>query len=172
MTNNRFDLTDGQMYLSRCRVNRHIVTITGGLSQQVSLNGKISKIVIDATESAYLIGAGNIGRFQLKMDIEDGDGNEIAYFDQIGGLNYSGTGSDEVILLETSQGANQGTANGQNSLHFSVSAPSSATTGAGAITEPAAWNGLVCGLVRVVCDVAPPNALNPTSDIRVIIFTE
>jgi hypothetical protein len=173
MTNNEQALNDGDFYLSRCRVNRHVITITGGVSETVRLNGKVSKVVIDATQSAYLPPAsGNIGRFQMFMDVEDGDGTELHYFDQITGLNYSGTGSNEVIYLEVSQGANQGTSSGHNGMHFSVSAPSTGVSGGGTFNEPASWNGLVCGQVRVTCDVAAPSALNPASTIRVIIYLE
>lgn len=172
MTNQELPVDDGNYYLSRVRVNRHVLTINAGETATVQLNGKVSKVIIDATNSAYLAGTGNIGRFQMFMDVEDGDGTELSYFDQITGLNYSGSGSDQVIHLEVSQGANQGTANAQNGMHFSVSAPSTASNGGSTITEPAAWNGLVCGTVRVTCDVAAPNILNVANTIRVIIYLE
>ena len=106
------------------------------------------------------------------MDVEDGDGNELHYFDQITGLNYSGTGSDEVIYFEVTQGANKGTANGHSGLHFGITAPTTATASGTAFDQPAAWNGLVCGEVRVICDVAEPAILDPSSTIRVIIYLE
>ena len=119
-----------------------------------------------------MMGSGNIGRFQLFMDVEDGDGSEIPYCDQITGLNYSGSGSNQVISLEVSQGANQGTANAKSGMHFSVSAPNTASSGGGTLNEPAAWNGLVCGDVRFTLDVAAPNLLNPSKTFRVVILLE
>jgi hypothetical protein len=172
MTNQEQAIDDGDFYLSRCRVNRHVVSIVAGETATVRLNGKISKVIIDATDAAYLIGSGNIGRFQLFMDVEDGDGSELPYCDQITGLNYSGSGSNQVITLEVSQGANQGTSASHNGMHFTVSAPSTASNGGGTINQPAAWNGLVCGDVRLTLDVAAPNLLNPVNSFRVVIMLE
>jgi|SRR5210317_440856 len=172
MTNQEQAITDGDFYLSRCRVNRHVVSITAGNTATVRLNGKISKVIIDATDAGYLIGSGNIGQFQLFMDVEDGDGSELPYCDQITGLNYSGSGSNQVISLEVSQGANQGTSNTNSGMHFSVTAPSTASSGGGTLDEPASWNGLVCGEVRLTLDVAAPNLLDPTKSFRVIILLE
>lgn len=100
MTNQEQAITDGDFYLSRCRVNRHVVSITAGETATVRLNGKISKVIIDATDSAYLMGSGNIGQFQLFMDVEDGDGSELPYCDQITGLNYSGSGQIKLSALK------------------------------------------------------------------------
>lgn len=175
MTNNRETFTDGEFYLSRCRVNRHVIELTGGESKQVALNGKVSKVVVDASDASLLAGSGNHGRFQLLMDIEDGSGNEIPYFDMIGKLNYTGGGSGQVALLEVSPGSNKGTATSTNSLHFSITTTSGAESGGVAIGEPAAWNGLVCGNVRILCDIDPTAVgvvLNPTAVIRVIILLE
>jgi hypothetical protein len=172
MTNQEQAINDGDFYLSRCRVNRHVLSIVAGETATLRLNGKISKIIIDATDSAYMMGTGNIGRFQLFMDVEDGDGTELPYCDQITGLNFSGSGSNQVISLEVSQGANQGTASSKSGMHFSVSAPSTASSGGGTLNEPAAWNGLVCGDVRFTLDVAAPNLLNPTKSFRVVILLE
>lgn len=175
MTGNRETLTDGDFYLSRCRVNRHVIELTGGESKQVRMNGKVSKVVIDATESQHALGSGNHGRFQLLMDIEDGGGTEIPYFDMIGKLNYTGAGSGQVALLEVSPGSNKGTATSKNSLHFSITTTSAAESGGVAIDEPAAWNGLVCGNVRILCDIDPTAAgvlIDPTAVIRVIILLE
>ncbi len=175
MTNNRESLTDGDFYLSRCRVNRHVIELTGGEAKQVSLNGKISKVVVDASDAALALGSGNHGRFQLLMDVEDGGGNEIPYFDIIGKLNYTGAGSGQVALLEVSPGSNKGTGSTKNSLHFSITTTSAAESNGVAIDEPAAWNGLVCGKVRVVCDIDPGAVgviLDPAATIRVIILLE
>ena len=165
-------IDDGDFYLSRCRVNRHVVTMNAGENGTVRLNGKVSKIIIDATQSAYSSGSGtNLGRFQLKMDVDDGDGSQLQYFDQITGLNYSGGGSNQIAYLEVSQGANQGTANSKNGMHFSVSAPTTGSIGGGTFNEPAAWNGSVCGEVTFVCDTAS-GTLNSANTIRVIIYLE
>lgn len=175
MTGNRESLTDGDFYLSRCRVNRHVIELTGGESKQVRMNGKVSKVVIDASDSLLALGSGNHGRFQLLMDIEDGTGAEIPYFDMIGKLNYTGSGGDTVALLEVSPGSNKGTATSKNSLHFSITTTSAAESGGVVIDEPAAWNGLVCGNVRVICDLDPATPgliLDPNAVIRVIILLE
>ena len=44
-------ISDGQNYLSRVRVNRTVVTLNDANSfvASVNLNGKVSKIIIDAT---------------------------------------------------------------------------------------------------------------------------
>lgn len=175
MTNNRETLTDGDFYLSRCRVNRHVITLTGGEAAQVSLNGKVSKVVVDASDSSLAVGSGNHGRLRFLMDIEDGAGEEIPYFDTIGKLNYTGAGSGQVALLEVSPGSNKGTATSTNSLHFSITTTSAAESGGVAIDEPAAWNGLVCGKVRIIADIDPAAAgviISPTAEIRVIILLE
>ena len=174
MTNNRETLTDGDFYLSRCRVNRHVITLTGGDAAQVSLNGKVSKVVVDDSDASLLAGSGNHGRLQFLMDIEDSGGTEIPYFDTIGKLNFTGAGSGQVALLEVSPGSNKGTATSKNSLHFSITTTSGAESNGVAIDEPAAWNGLVCGKVRVVCDLDPASGaiLAPTAEIRVIILLE
>jgi len=175
MTNNRQSTTDGENYLSRCRVNRHIVTLNGlnAQSETVSLNGKVSKIIIDASDANYAVGSGNLGTLTATMDIEDNAGAEINYFDVIGLLNYSGSGTDQVALLEVTPGSNRGTASSKNSLHLSVSAPAGVTSGGTIINEPAAWNGLVCGKVRFTAGVTPaPNHMDPESVIRIIIFLE
>jgi hypothetical protein len=173
MTNNRQSTTDGENYLSRCRVNRHVVTITGGIAESLSLNGKVSKIIIDASDATMLAPAsGNIGQFRMTMDVEDATGAELLYFDQIALLNYSGASTGQVALLEVSPGSNRGTATSKNSLHFSVTTTAAATSGGTVIDEPAAWNGLVCGRVRLHCDLPAPHNLVPTAEIRVIIFLE
>lgn len=175
MTNNRETFTDGEFYLSRCRVNRHVIELVGGESKQVALNGKVSKVIVDASDSLHALGSGNHGRFQLLMDIEDGGANEIPYFDIIGKLNFTGAGSGQVALLEVSPGSNKGTGSTENSLHFSVTTTSAAESGGVAINEPAAWNGLVCGNVRVLCDIDPGAAgviIDPSAIIRVIILLE
>ena len=170
--NNRETLTDGDFYHSRCRVNRHVVTCSGGEVVNHRLNGKVSKIVIDASDSALMAGSGSTGTFRMFMDIQDGSGAQIPYFDEIAVLNYSGSGSDQVIVLETTPGANRGTASAKNSLHFSVTTPANVTSGGTAINEPAAWNGLVCGNVQIVCGAAHPSLLDPDAVIRVIIYLE
>lgn len=175
MANNRQSITDGENYLSRSRVNRHVITITGdNPQQQVSLNGKVSKVVVDATEASLAAGSGNTGELKFLMDIEDGNGEEIPYFDTIGKLNYTGSSTGQVALLEVSPGSNRGTASAKNSLHFAVSTTSAAESGGTVINEPAAWNGLVCGQVRILVDVDPGSGtvLDPGSVIRVIIFME
>lgn len=172
MTNQEQAINDGDFYLSRCRVNRHVLSIVAGDTATLRLNGKISKVIIDATNSGYAVGSGNIGQFQLLMDVEDGDGAELPYCDQITGLNFSGSGSNQVISLEASQGANQGTASSKSGMHFSVSAPSTASSGGGTLNEPAAWNGLVCGLVRFQLTAEEPNILDPTKSFRVVILLE
>ena len=165
-------IDDGDFYLSRCRVNRHVVTMNAGENGTVRLNGKVSKIIIDATQSAYSSGSGtNLGRFQLKMDVDDGDGSQLQYFDQITGLNYSGGGSNQIAYLEVSQGANQGTSNSHSGMHFAVSAPSTASAAGNTLNQAAAWNGLVCGEVTIVCDTAS-GTLNSANTIRVIIYLE
>jgi len=173
MTNNRQTFTDGENYLSRCRVNRHVVVIDGGTpSVQVKINGKVSKVIVDATDATTLGSSSNLGEMEWFMDIEDGSGAELPYFDKISKLNFTGSGANMVSMHEVTQGSNQGTANAQNSLHFSVSTTSASESGAGAITEPAAWNGLVCGQVRINLACAHPGVLAPPSVVRIIILTE
>lgn len=175
MTNNRQSITDGDFYLSRSRVNRHVVEVTGGEPQvQISLNGKVSKVIVDASEASLLVGSGNHGTLKFMMDIEDGAGAEIPYFDTIGKLNYTGGGTGQVALFEVTPGSNKGTASAKNSLHFSVTTISAAESGGVAIDEPAAWNGLVCGTVRILAEVDPTAGvvINPASKIRIIIFLE
>jgi len=175
MANNRGSITDGENYLSRSRVNRHVITLTGEAPQQLaSLNGKVSKVVVDASEATLQVGSGNHGELKFLMDIEDGGGTEIPYFDTIGKLNFTGGGAGQVALLEVTPGSNKGTATSKNSLHFSVTTTSAAQSGGVAIDEPAAWNGLVCGQVRIMADVDPGAGvvLAPASVIRVIIYME
>jgi|11BtaG_2_1085332.scaffolds.fasta_scaffold21629_2 hypothetical protein len=175
MANNRQSITDGENYLSRSRVNRHVITLTGeSPNQLVPLNGKVSKVVVDASDASLDVGSGNTGELKFLMDIEDGSATEIPYFDTIGKLNYTGAGSGQVALLEVTPGSNKGTASAKNSLHFSVTTTTAAESGGVAINEPAAWNGLVCGQVRVFADVDPGSGtvLAPASVIRVIIFME
>ena len=175
MANNRQSITDGENYLSRSRVNRHVITLTGAApTQLVSLNGKVSKVVVDASEASLAIGSGNTGELKFLMDIEDGGGTGIPYFDTIGKLNYTGSSTGQVALLEVSPGSNRGTASAKNSLHFAVSTTSAAESGGTVINEPAAWNGLVCGQVRIFTDVDPASGtvLDPGSVIRVIIYME
>jgi len=173
MTGNRQTLTDGENYLSRCRVNRHVVEITdNNHSVQVRINGKVSKVIVDATGATTLGSTSNVGELQFLMDVETDGGEAHPYFDKISKLNYTGSGGDMVSMHEVTQGSNQGTANSKNSLHFSVSTTSASESGAGAINEPAAWNGLVCGNVRITVGCTAPAALAPTSVIRVIILTE
>lgn len=175
MTNNRQSITDGDFYLSRSRVNRHVVEVTGTQPfAQISLNGKVSKVIVDATEATLAVGSGNHGTLQFLMDIEDGAGAEIPYCDTIGKLNYTGGGAGQVALFEVTPGSNKGTASANNSLHFSVTTISAAESGGVAINEPAAWNGLVCGTVRILADVdaASGVVLHPDSKIRIIILLE
>jgi hypothetical protein len=135
-------------------------------------NGKVSKVIIDASRSAYSIGSGAIGKFTIAMDIEDDGSTEYTFFDEISGLNYAGSGAGQVIYLETTPGANKGSGTGKHSLHFAVSAPLTATTDTHLIDEPAAWNGLLVGQCRINCFVDAPNLLNPAGTIRVVIITE
>jgi hypothetical protein len=173
MTGNRQTLTDGENYLSRCRVNRHVVEISGATpSVQVRMNGKVSKVIIDATGATTAGSTANVGEIQFFMDVETDGGEPHPYFDKISKLNYTGSGGDMVSMHEVTQGSNQGTANAKNSLHFSVSTTAASESGAGAINEPAAWNGLVCGNVRITVGCTAPAALLPPSVIRVIILTE
>lgn len=174
MTDNFSDISDGENYLSRTRINRRVFTLNGenGFSTTAFFNGKVSKVIIDASRSAYLIGSGAIGKFTISMDIEDDGSTEYTFFDEIRGLNYAGSGTDQVIYLEATPGANKGSAAGKHSLHFAVAAPSTATSEAHLIDEPAAWNGLLVGQCRINCFVDAPNILEPTGTIRVVIITE
>jgi len=173
MTGNRQTMTDGENYLSRCRVNRYVVEISGdNPAVQVRINGKVSKVIVDATGATTLGSTSNLGELQFFMDVETDGGSEHPYFDKISKLNFTGSGGDMVSMHEVTQGSNQGTANSKNSLHFSVSTTSASESGAGAINEPAAWNGLVCGNVRIVIGCTAPAVLAPPSVVRVIILTE
>ena len=169
------DVNDGDFYLSRCRVNRHVIDIIPPDFGEIRLNGKVSKVVVDSTAARLLPGpAGNHGQLKFFMDIKDGAGDNIQYFDTIGKLNFTGSGSDVVSILEVSPGSNKGTSSSKNSLAFSVSAPTNAESGGVVINEPTAWNGLVCGLVKISVDNDPASGsiLDPTSIIRVIIYLE
>lgn len=173
MTDNFVDITDGENYLSRSRINRRVFTLTGtDASITAFINGKVSKIIIDASRSSYLPGSGNIGTFKMEMDLEEDGGTELLFFDEITTLNFSGTGSDQVSYLECTPGSNKGTSSSKNSLALSVSAPTTATSGAGLINESSAWNGHLVGNVRMTVGAAAPNLLNPTAEIRIILIME
>tara|TARA_B110000858_G_scaffold9232_1_gene9684 strand:+ start:40 stop:552 length:513 start_codon:yes stop_codon:yes gene_type:complete len=167
-------ISDGQNYLSRARINRTVVTLNDANSfvASVNLNGKVSKIIIDATGSLYSSGTGKIGILKAQMDLSDGTGTPYNVFDQIGLVNYSGgVTTNQVTYLEVSPGSNQGTANAQNSLHFSVTAPA-VTTGPGAITEPAAWNGHLCGTTTFTALAGGAAVFDLSAEIKLIILTE
>lgn len=174
MTDNFSDISDGENYLSRTRINRRVFMLNGanGFSTTAFISGKVSKIIIDATRSSLLSGSGNVGNFVIAMDIEDSGGVEYNFFDQVGGLNFTGASGDQVSTLECTPGSNKGTATSKNSLHLSVSAPASATSAGNTIDEPAAWNGHLVGHCRIVCTVDSPATLNPAGSIRVVIITE
>lgn len=173
MAGNRQTLTDGENYLSRCRVNRYVVELTGeNPAVQVRINGKVSKVIVDGTAATTDGSTANVGELQFLMDVENDEQTEHPYFDKISKLNFTGSGGGLVSMHEVTQGSNQGTANAKNSLHFSVSTTAASESGAGAINEPAAWNGLVCGNVRIVVGCTAPAALAPPSIVRVIILTE
>ena len=172
MTDNFVDITDGENYLSRTRINRRVFTLVGETPTTAFINGKVSKIIIDATRASYLSGSGNIGTFKLEMDIEEDGGTELLFFDEVSTLNYSGSGNDQVSYLECTPGSNKGTATSKNALALSVSAPTTATSGAGLINESSAWNGHLVGNVRITVGVEVPHILDPASIIRVILIME
>ena len=173
MGDNFVDITDGENYLSRTRINRRVFTLTGNApSTTAFINGKVSKIIIDASRSSYLPGSGNIGTFKVQMDLEEDGGTELLCFDEITTLNFSGTGNDQVSYLECTPGSNKGTATSKNALALSVSAPTTATSGAGLINESSAWNGHLVGNVRMTVGAAEPNLLAPTAEIRIILIME
>ena len=166
-------ISDGQNYLSRVRVNRTVVTLNAAntFTASANLNGKVSKIIIDATGSSYASGAGNLGILKAHMDLSDAGGLAYNVFDDIGLINYTGAAANQVTYLEVSPGSNQGTANAQNSLHFSVTAPA-VTTGPGAITEPAAWNGHLCGTTTFTALAGGAAVFDAGATIKLIILTE
>ena len=174
MTDNFVDISDGENYHSRARINRRVFTLDGtnNFTTTAFINGKVSKIIIDGTRSSLLAGSGNVGNFVIAMDIEDNGGVEYNFFDQVGGLNFTGASGDQVSTLECTPGSNKGTATSKNALHLAVSAPASATSAGNTIDEPAAWNGHLVGNCRILCTVDNPAILNPAGSIRVVIITE
>lgn len=179
MVDNPTSVFDGEgRYASRTRVNREVVVFTSDdlgsastASKTVFINGKVCSLIIDPSRVKSSSTTASSGSINFRMDIEDGS-NGYLCFDQIGGLDYR-TSSNTPLRFEVTTGANHGTATGQNSLHFSVTAPSTATSHNGdTIDEPAAWNGLLCGTTTITVATSAGTFDADTGDLRVVVIYE
>ena len=109
MVDNFVSIHDGQNYLSRTRPNRYVLELTPATAASGSLTlfGKVSRIIVDASRSTVSGGAGaSHGRFDMTMDIEDSGNNELKYIEQISNLNFTGAGTDQTNHFQVSEGAN------------------------------------------------------------------
>jgi len=171
-------------YGSRTRVNRIVYEFTNSdlagnttATADLNINGKVHKIIVDATDSK--VGAGSTtGKFHLKMaDILDSLGTAIPFFDQLTGLDF-GTTSPAPYHFQTTEGGAQNDSSVPtpticNNLVVSTGVSSGGVapshTG-GVITTPAAWTGVVCGKVQINLQTTNAWAVDTGSIIVIIIY--
>jgi hypothetical protein len=178
MTDNPTDTNDGEgRYASRTRVNRRVILFdnlasVGSATKTLHLNGKIARVVIDPSRVKSTSTTATSGSFKISMDVEDAGGTEYPYCDTIANLDYR-TSSNTPLNFQTSEGGNLNADGGATSgLHFTVSAPSSSTTGGVTIDEAAPWNGLVCGDVTFTIADSAGTFDADTGVLRLILIME
>ena len=175
MTDSFADIDDGSgRYASRVRANRRVLTLTAdstnSLSGTLDLNGKIGRLVLDCSRLTCNANAATTGSLKITMDVEDSEGVEYPYCDTIANFDVR-TAITVPYNFQTSEGGNMNADGGNTSgLHFTVTAPASATVGGVTIDEPAAWNGLVCGRVRFT--LATSNGTFSGGTARIVLLHE
>jgi len=179
MVDNPTSLDDGEgRYASRSRINRKVLTLSnadlGGnstASVTTQINGKLGRLIIDASRCTTTGASATGGSIDLTMDLEQDDNSEYKYCDTIGGLNFTAT-ANTAQHFQMSEGSNQGVSGSDNALHFSVTAPTSSTSGGTTINEPAAWNGLLTGYVKITVTLAAGTFQSSTGEMRIVIIYE
>ena len=179
MVDNPTNLDDGDgRYASRSRINRKVIVFTstelGGNSTasiSTQINGKLGRMVIDASRCATTGASATQGSIDLTMDLQQDDNAEYKFCDTIAGLNFTAT-ANTAQHFQMTEGSNQGVTGSDNALHFSVTAPTNSTSGGTAINEPAAWNGLLTGYVNITVTLAAGTWDADTGDLRVVIIYE
>lgn len=178
MVDNYTDYIDGDgRYASRVRVNRKVIEFDGlasanNESKTVFLNGKIGRIIIDPSRCTSTSTTATSGSLSILMDIEDAAGNQYSYCDSLEDLDFRNT-SNTPLHFQTSEGGNMNADGGATSgLHFTVTAPGSSKAGTVTIDEPAAWNGLVCGLVTFKIATSAGTFDSDTGSLRLTVLLE
>jgi hypothetical protein len=172
-------------YGSRTRVNRIVYEFTQSdlagnttATADLNINGKVHKIIVDATDSKVGLGT-TTGKFHLKMaDILDSLGTTIPFFDQLTGLDFGATSPAPYHFQTTEGGAQNDSADPAavticNHLVVSTGVSSGAAApshAAGVITTPAAWTGVVCGKVQINLQTTSAWAVDTGSIIVIIIY--
>jgi hypothetical protein len=178
MTDRPNSVDDGLNYLSRVRVNRHVITFAGAdlqgvdtINTTLNLNGRIQRIIVDATRATQSSTTANDGTLTVSMDLEDDSGNEYTYFNPISGLDFRAS-SGAVYHFQTSEGAAMRDGTGTNAIHLAVSPGANAAHTSAAIDSVMAWTGLVCGQVRFKLDLANDNWGGSSGDVRIVIIMD
>ena len=129
MVDNPTNLDDGEgRYASRSRINRKVIVFTstelGGNSTasiSTQINGKLGRMVIDASRCATTGASATQGSVDLTMDLQQDDNSEYKFCDTIAGLNFTAT-ANTAQHFQMSEGSNQGVTGSDNALHFSRTA--------------------------------------------------
>jgi len=185
-------IDDGEgRYGSRTRVNRLVYEFTApelvGAPQaiaQFQMNGKIHKIVVDATRCVC---EGTVnkthGTFQLlDGDLVDAAGTPYSYHAQISALDFTAA-SPAPYQFQTSEGAATADGTHADANHLVVwpgkqnsGALPQTLNGAGAATvmdDTTPWTGLVCGKVSVSLGLSGAGAWDgSTGSLFVVIYYE
>ena len=166
VTAHSIDDGDGR-FASRTRVNKLVyefdaTEIQGApmVMAQVQMNGKIHKVVVDATRCKVdAPGDKTHGTFQLfDGDLSDDSGNYYSYHEQISALDFTAA-SPAPYQFQTSEGAATADGTHNDACHFVVwsgkqngGALPKTLNGAGAATvmdDTVPWTGLVAGNVVI-----------------------
>tara|TARA_R110000824_G_scaffold214839_3_gene401115 strand:+ start:14874 stop:15407 length:534 start_codon:yes stop_codon:yes gene_type:complete len=177
MVDNTSDIDDGVgRYASRIRVNRKVITLTpdgtNTMSTTIQLNGKIGRVVLDASRITCNSNAGTTGSLEISMDMQDTAGTPVEYLycDALANFDVR-TAVTAAYHFQTSEGGNMNADAGNTSgLHFTVTAPSATTTGGVTIDEPASWSGLVCGAVKFTLKTS--NGVFSAGTARIVVIHE
>ena len=185
-------IDDGEgRYGSRTRVNRLVYEFTQEdlagapiAMARFNMNGKIHKIVIDATR---VVCEGTVnkthGTFQLSdADLQDSAGNNYSYHAEISALDYTAA-SPAPYQFQTSEGAATGDGTHTDANHLVVwpgkqnsGALPKTLDGAGAaqvMDDTTPWTGLVCGTVQATFGLSGAGAVGPsTGSLFVVIYYE
>lgn len=171
MVDNFVSIHDGQNYLSRTRPNRYVLELTPATAASGSLTlfGKVSRIIVDASRSTVSGGAGaSHGRFDMTMDIEDSGNNELKYIEQISNLNFTGAGTDQTNHFQVSEGANVKAGGSGTSVTLFAPISSTATVDSLAQDEGTAWDGMVVGKTTFTVSLSTGSFAAGT--IRIIVI--
>jgi hypothetical protein len=165
-------IDDGEgRFASRTRVNKLVYEFTveeiGGAPMAMArfkMNGKIHRVVVDATRCSVEGGADKThGTFQLfDADLSDAAGNPYSYHAQISALDYTAA-SPAPYQFQTSEGAASRDGAHNDANHFVIwsgkqnsGALPKTLDGAGAaqvMDDTVPWTGLVAGTVQAAITV-------------------